>query len=185
LNPLFQAGLEIQGFVEAKGWRFCFIGGLAVIRWGEPRITQDIDLSLFVGFGEEARYVRGLLKQFSARVREAERFALENRVLLLKTSNGVAADVSLAGLPFEERVIERASAFAFAPDCRLRTCSAEDLIVFKAFAARAKDWLDVEGIISRQAGRLDAAYIIEQLEPLAAAKEAPGIVGRVRRMLNQ
>lgn len=39
MNPLFQAGLELQVFFEAKGWPFCFIGGLAVIRWGEMRMT--------------------------------------------------------------------------------------------------------------------------------------------------
>jgi len=28
-------------------------------------------------------------------------------------------------------------------DARLRTCSAEDLIVHKAFAARPQDWVDI------------------------------------------
>jgi hypothetical protein len=39
VNPLFAAALEIQQFFNAHGWRFCFIGGLAVQRWGEPRLT--------------------------------------------------------------------------------------------------------------------------------------------------
>lgn len=52
----------------------------------------------------------------------------------------------------------------------LVTCSAEDLIVHKAFAARDKDWLDIEGVAARQAGGLDVALIFEELGPLLALK---------------
>lgn len=43
MNPLFAAALELQRFFAARQWRFCFIGGLAVQRWGEPRLTLDVD----------------------------------------------------------------------------------------------------------------------------------------------
>ena len=49
MNALFKAGLEIQNFLNSKKWSFCFIGGLAVIRWGEARMTQDIDLCVLSG----------------------------------------------------------------------------------------------------------------------------------------
>ena len=51
----------------------------------------------------------------------------------------------------------------------------------KAFAARAKDWLDVEGIIVRQTGKLDWTYIRDELEPLTELKEAPGIMEELDR----
>ncbi|MBW1847787.1 MAG: hypothetical protein JRJ27_11715 [Deltaproteobacteria bacterium] len=100
MNSLFQAGLEIQKFLEGKGWRFCFIGALTVIRWGEIRMTQDIDLCLFAGFENEKKYIAGLLATFKTRISDAYDFALKNRVLLLSASNGVQIDVSLGGLPF-------------------------------------------------------------------------------------
>ncbi len=37
MNSLFKAGLEIQHTLKSQKWPFCFIGGLAVIRWGEVR----------------------------------------------------------------------------------------------------------------------------------------------------
>ena len=40
LNSLFKAGLEFQETLERRNWLFCFIGGLAVRRWGEIRMTQ-------------------------------------------------------------------------------------------------------------------------------------------------
>jgi len=45
MNPIFAAAEEIQAFCRARDWRFCFIGGLANQRWGEPRLTQDVDLT--------------------------------------------------------------------------------------------------------------------------------------------
>ena len=90
--------------------------------------------------------------------------------------SGVGIDIALGGLPFEESVVARATRFTFPGDIPLLTCSAEDLIVLKAFAARGRDWTDVEGIIVRQAGVLDWTYIDEHLRALAALKEAPEIL---------
>ncbi|MBU1355388.1 MAG: hypothetical protein KJ620_02365 [Candidatus Edwardsbacteria bacterium] len=39
---LIRTGAEIQDFIETRGWKFCFIGGLAVLRWGEPRFTAGL-----------------------------------------------------------------------------------------------------------------------------------------------
>ena len=50
---LFQVALEVQDFCEANHWEYCFIGGVALQRWGEPRVTQDVDLTLVTGFGNE------------------------------------------------------------------------------------------------------------------------------------
>ncbi|MCX7013849.1 MAG: nucleotidyl transferase AbiEii/AbiGii toxin family protein [Candidatus Sumerlaeota bacterium] len=178
---IIRAAVELQSVCEAQRWRYCFIGGLALLRWGEPRETVDVDLTLLTGFGAEERFVEILLSRFDARIENAVQFALTRRVLLLRAKSGVGLDIALGGLPFEESAVARSSVFAFPPDARIRTCSAEDLIVMKAFAARAKDWLDVEGIIIRQAGTLDWRYIWSQLKPLAELKGAPEIPVELER----
>lgn len=185
MNPLFKAGLELQKFMQARQWPFCFIGGLAVIRWGEVRMTQDIDLSLLSGFGNEQVYIEDLLKKFRSRVEDAGGFALRNRVLLLAASNNVPVDISLAGLPFEQEMIERASPFSYDAGCSLVTCSAEDLIILKAFADRMIDWMDVEGVLLRQGNGLDYQYILKHLEPLCALKESPEIVGKLKQLIDK
>jgi hypothetical protein len=43
VNGLFAAAGEVQRLCEDERWRFCFIGGLAVQRWGEARVTRDVD----------------------------------------------------------------------------------------------------------------------------------------------
>jgi hypothetical protein len=41
----------------------------------------------------------------------------------------------------------------------VRLCTAEDLVVYKCVAGRARDVLDVESIVARQADALDATAI--------------------------
>ena len=176
MNAVVRAAAELQTVCEAEGWRFCFIGGLAVQRWGEPRETVDVDLTLITGFGGEDRFVSTLVAHFDPRIDDAVGFARANRVLLLRARSGVGLDIALGGLAFEETAVDRSSLFTFPPDVPLRTCSAEDLLVLKAFADRPKDWVDVDGIIIRQAGRIDWEYVRTQLAPLAELKEAQEIL---------
>lgn len=171
MNPLFAAALDIQAFLAARSWGNTVIGGLAVQRWGEPRQTRDVDLTLVTGVGDEAAFIDPLLAHYPARRPDARAFALSYRVVLLETASGIPVDISLAALPYEERVVERSTDFEFAPGCVVRTCSAEDLVVLKAVADRPQDWLDVQGIVVRQGVKLDRDLITSELGPLLELKE--------------
>jgi len=181
-SPLLIAAGEAQAVCRQEGWRSCVIGGLAVLRWGRPRATRDVDLSLWTGFGMEAPFIDLLLQRFQPRIADAKRFALDNRVLLLSAGNGTPLDVALAGIPFEEHMQDRASPYEFSDDCPLVTASAEDLVVSKAFANRPQDWLDIEGILSLRSDELDWSQIEEELGPLAELKEAPEILAQLNQV---
>lgn len=181
----FASALELQSFLEKRNWRFCFIGGLAVARWGRVRATQDADVSLFTGFSGEDEVIDSLLSFFKARHDDSREFARQHRVVLLVSSSGVGLDIALAGLPFEDRAVERSSQFAFFSGVSLRTCSAEDLIVYKAFAGRGTDWDDVESIVIRQGKSLNQSLILDELRYLADLKSEPEIVKRVEELFSQ
>ncbi len=155
-----------------------------MLRWGEPRTTQDVDLTLLTGFGGEAPYVDSLLAMFVGRLPNAREFALRHRVVLLASRGGVPIDVALGAMPFEERAVSRASAFEIEPGVRITTCSCEDLIVFKAFAGREKDWLDIEGIAARQSGCIDTRLVWQELDPLLELKDAADTRARLERLLS-
>ena len=93
MNALFAAAADVHAFCTARGWRFCIIGGLAVQRWGDPRQTRDVDVTLLSGIGGEERFVDPLLERYSARVQDARRFALEHRVVLVRTDDGIPIDL--------------------------------------------------------------------------------------------
>lgn len=147
------------------------IGGVAVQRWGDPRQTRDVDLTLLTGLGGEEAFVDPILEHYTARMAGARRFALERRVLLVETSAGIPLDISLGGLPYEAVVIERSTPFEVGPGVSLSTCSAEDLVILKAFAGRPQDWIDVEGIIVRQGHALDRRLALTDVRPLLDLKD--------------
>jgi hypothetical protein len=182
MTRLVRLAAELQSLLDAASWKNCLIGGLVLQRWGEPRLTKDVDMTVLTGFDGEERVADLLLAQFAGRRPDAREFALRNRVLLIQSADGIGMDVALGALPFEERVMERASEFAFLADCRLRTCSAEDLVVMKAFANRERDWLDVETILIRQGVRLDWEQIMAELRPLSDMKESPDIPVRLEKL---
>lgn len=185
MNALFKAAKEVADFMRARRWKFCVIGGLAVQRWGEPRLTRDADLTLLTGFGEEERFADALLQHFQGRRPDARAFVLINRVLLIRASNDKDVDVSFGALDFEVSMLKRATPFEFDVGLTLPTCSAEDLFVMKAFAARPQDWLDIRGIAVRQGRKLNKAYIVRHLTSLCALKETPEVVEEARRILEK
>src|ERR1051325_985092 len=51
------AAAEVEAICRAEGWQFCFIGAVAVQRWGAPRFTKDVDLTVYTGWGSEEHFV--------------------------------------------------------------------------------------------------------------------------------
>lgn len=183
MNELTRLALGLEKFWREKGWEACIIGGLAVQAWGEPRFTMDVDITVLAGLGREEEFVDGWLAEFPSRIPDAKSFALENRVLLLRGSEGIGIDVALGCLPFEEQAIRSAVDVELEPGARVRICRPEDLLVMKAFADRGQDWLDIRGILIRQRDQpLDWAHIRKQLKPLVQAKAKPELLEQLERV---
>jgi hypothetical protein len=182
VTPLFKAALDLQNFLQTAGERFCIIGGIAVLRWGQPRFTRDVDVTILTGWGGEDRVIDLLGAAYKGRISEAAEFARRNRVLLIESKERIPIDIALGALPFEERMIERATLFEFEPGCELVTCSAEDLLVQKLFAMRSRDIADAEGIVARQRNHLDWSYITQSLLPLTEGDRLEEVGEMLRRL---
>jgi hypothetical protein len=184
LHPVVLAAVELQRALEDFGRPFCFIGGLALQRWGQPRYTSDADATLLTDWVDDEAAVDFLLDRFRGRRTDTREFALRARVLLLKSSDDVNLDVALGALDFERRSIERSSDWKY-HDVLLRTCSAEDLIVHKAFASRDQDWVDVEFVLMTQGRKLKVAEIFDELRPLVELKEDATILPRLEALMRK
>lgn len=182
MNLQFEAAWRLHELLTARSIPYAIIGGIAVQRWGQPRLTRDVDLTILVQPGREESVARDLVAAFRPRIADAVEFAVEHRVLPLDVPGGSEADVSF-GLPgYEEFVIDRAQPYDLGDGRAVRLCSAEDLIVHKALAGRPQDLMDLEGIVVRQRASLDIAYIRRWLEELAGVAEEPEIAARFERI---
>ena len=176
---IFGAATTIQRLLDEAGHQFCFIGGLAFQRWGNPRYTQDVDLTLICPIGDERAMVEQLASWFPSRLKESIEFSIRQRIYLAVLPDGTPADIALGVLDFEYRAVARAVRFDFGMGDPLKICTAADLIVYKAFAARERDWEDVKSIIRRRGAELDWTQILEELTPLTELKEQPEILERL------
>ena len=175
---LVEAALEIAGFLTKQRVPYAILGGFAVQYHGQPRQTSDIDLVVLVPDVELDRFMDGLLKAFPSRIRDAKNFALKNRVLLLSTTDGTPIDLSF-GIPgYEEEAMKRVTRLSIPGKGSLRLLGAEDLIIHKCVAGRARDLEDIESIIIRRKGKLDLRYIrrwLDEFSPLVDDHDVQGV----------
>ncbi len=168
------AGLTIA--LNATGAPWMIIGGIAVIARGVRRMTTDIDAAVRGDRIDVAALVRALAKKrIIPRIDDAERFASESLVLLLKHEpTGVEFDVSMAWTDFEHEAIA-ASSFAAFGAVKAPMARPEDLVVFKAIAARPKDIEDATALLVLYP-KIDRARLRDRVRELATLAEQPDLV---------
>lgn len=180
-NNILHLAVRLGGKLEQLQLRYCWIGGVAVQRWAAPRQTADVDAMVFAGFGIEQEITQQLLTLGPSRIEAPLEFAVQARVVLLADASGTGIDISLGGLPYEQRVLDRASDWSVPRHGTIRTCSAEDLVVLKSVANRPQDWIDIENTIIRQGYKLNRELVKLELTPLAELKEEPEILDQLNQ----
>ncbi len=181
---LFRAALEVQRGLRERGLTFCFIGGVALQRWGEVRQTSDIDLTVICRLGEERRTIEKLQEVIPSRVEGAEQLALEGRMYLGRSSARIEVDVSMGFTPYEHRLMERAVDVEFGVEEALHCCSGEDLVILKTVANRGQDWVDIGRIIQRSGSHLRWDLVFEEIGPLLELTDTPESEGRLRNLVD-
>jgi hypothetical protein len=182
VNAQFETAWQLHRFLIARGIPYAIIGGFAVQRWGQPRLTRDVDFTILLPPGAEEPILREIAAAFPPRIEDAVAFALEHRVLPVEVPGGSEADLSLGLRGYEEAVIARVIAYDLGEGREVCLCSAEDLVIHKALAGRPQDVVDVEGVVARQGKALDVAYVRQWLRELARVADDPEIAVRFERI---
>ena len=172
MNQREAAAWEMHLFLTNLNVPYAIIGGLAVQHWGEPRFTQDVDLTVAAPLEDLTGFIQTIIEKFSPRLDEALAFARRNRVILIWAGNGCPVDISLALPGYEDEVMRRTVLYELEPGRQVRLCSAEDLIIHKAVAGRPQDVRDIEGIVYRQGLSLEANYIRQWLQDFSEILES-------------
>lgn len=171
---LEKALLDIAALFEKHKIKYMVIGGLANAKWGQPRATLDIDITVWVSDNEIKNVVSMLEGSYALLVDKPLEFIRQTRVLPLKTHQDQRIDIIFGALPFERQAIERALKVEIGK-ASANFCTPEDLILFKIISERPRDLEDVKGILRFRKEDLDYSYLEPRIQELADLLDRPGI----------
>ena len=139
---------QIGGSLSKHNLPYMVVGGQAVLLYGEPRLTRDVDITLGVNvdhLGEVLAVVQELnLKPLP---KEIESFARETMVLpTMDEHTGIRVDFIFSYTPYETGAIKRAKKVKIMGQ-EVNFASPEDLIIHKIFAGRPRDIEDVRTVL--------------------------------------
>ncbi|MGQ9647344.1 MAG: nucleotidyl transferase AbiEii/AbiGii toxin family protein [Thermodesulfobacteriota bacterium] len=127
---------------------YMVIGGQAVLLYGEPRLTRDIDITLGVGV-EGLNKVREIVRRAGLKilVKKDREFVEKNMVLpTLDRKSGIRVDFIFSFSLYEKQAIERGKDIQLGRTT-VRFASLEDLVIHKVIAGRARDLEDVKSVL--------------------------------------
>ena len=181
---LFQEAAEVQKVLHKNDVTFCFIGGVALQRWGEVRQTNDVELTIFSELGGKSAILDILNSYLNSRVEDTRDMFLVGRMYLGKSPKGKQVGISLGFTPYEKRMMERAVDVEYGLDVPLHCCCAEDLVITKTMAGRGQDWVDIHRIIQRSGEKMDWTLVYDELIPLLALLHEEDRLTRLQKMVS-
>jgi hypothetical protein len=163
----------VVGTFKRLGIPYLVTGSVASMAYGEPRLTNDIDV--VAGLGDE--HVPGLLEAFPAdafylspeAIQEAIR--RQGQFNIIHPASGLKVDVIIRKeTPFDRSRFARARVIRPAESYEAAFASAEDVIIKKMEYYREggsdKHLRDITGILKVSAQEIDEGYIAEWAERL-------------------
>jgi hypothetical protein len=143
---------------------YMIIGGQAVLLYGEPRLTRDIDITLGVDIKGLDRLLNAIQElSLKPLPPDIDGFVRETMVLpTLDENTGIRVDFIFSYTPYETNAIKRANTVAILGQ-KLAFASPEDLVIHKIFAGRPRDLEDVRIILIKNPD-IDNLYIRKWLK---------------------
>jgi len=146
--------------LRARDLPFMLIGGQAVLLHGEPRLTQDVDVTLGVG-PSRLTDLLAVCRSLGLDPLPSDIVAFVRETFVLPAADpatGIRVDLIFSTTPYEAQAIGRAIPVELAGEI-VPFASAEDLVLHKLFAGRARDLEDAAGVVRRKSAQLDWGYM--------------------------
>ena len=160
---------------------YAIIGGVAVAVWGEPRLTQDIDVKVLLSRDEAEKLLNAIEPEYKPFWGNPLEMLKKNGILFVHDTYGVRIDIHLSDTIFDHKVIERTKKVEIEPSITINICSAEDLVIYKMLSTRASDYRDFESIIDYQGDALSDKYIIKWLKQFEVALDDSTLIDTYKR----
>ena len=165
---------------------YMIIGGQAVLLYGRPRLTRDIDITLGIDT-DKFESIEAVCKKLKLKilVENPKDFAQETKVLPAEEPDSkVRIDFIFSFTPYEEQAIKNAKKILI-DDCPVKFASCEDIIIHKMVAGRAIDEEDVKSILLKNENVIDFKYINKWLSEFGKIKEHKDILARFNSLRNK
>ena len=149
--------------LDRRGIRFLLIGVQAVLLHGEARFTADVDVTLDAGPAALSDLRAACdtlhLTPVVPASESLETFVRRTFVLPARhAATGMRVDFIFSTTPYEAEAVARAQRVPVGGTA-VPFATAEDLVIHKLFAGRARDVEDVAGVVRRRGATLDWAYL--------------------------
>jgi len=171
-NNLLQPLQKAIEFLDTSGFKYAIVGGIALAQWGVVRATYDIDVKVLIPENRYEEIKSMIYKKFPHPTRQNIQ---DNPFIVSVVIQKTTVNFLLALPGYEELIIERATKRPL-DGFDVWICSAEDLIIQKAIADRARDWPDIEALIVEQKDNLDYNYIENWLKQFSEVLEKPALL---------
>lgn len=163
---------------------YMIIGGQAVLLYGRPRLTRDIDFTLGIDVDDYSKieHLCRVLK-LNMLVKDPESFAAETRVLPTEDrSSKIRVDFIFSFMPFERQAIQNAKSVQLG-DVSVKFASCEDVIIHKLIAGRAIDVEDTKIILLKNRTTINIGYIEKWLAEFSQIPEYENVLIRWTELL--
>ena len=158
---------RIATALDQQALPYMIIGGQAVLLYGEPRLTKDIDITLGAGIERLPDALAAARAAVLTPLVDPEDFARRTMVLpCADHQSGMRVDFIFSFSPFEQLAISRARTVKIG-EVELRFASVEDLIIHKMIAGRARDLEDVKSILLKNPA-IDFGYVRKWLRDFSS-----------------
>jgi hypothetical protein len=161
----------------AERWgRWCVFGAQAVVAYGVPRLSADVDVTLALVPDAPEQFARDMeAAGFVLRVSDPD-FVRRTRVMpFVHEATGMPLDVVLAGSGLEDEFLERAVQTDIG-GTRVPVIELSDLIIAKVLAGRPKDADDARALCQLHRREVNAQRIRHILQLLEEALSRSDLV---------
>jgi len=138
---------------------YMVIGGQAVLLYGEPRLTRDIDVTLGIGVDELAR-IKKVLPAMGLKILVKKDQEFVKRTMVLPTKDresDIRVDFIFSFSPYERQAIGRARDVKIGRTI-VTFASLEDVVIHKVISGRPRDLEDIRSILVKNP-KYDSDYI--------------------------
>jgi hypothetical protein len=162
---------------------YMIIGGQAVLIYGEPRITRDIDITLGVNI-DQLKKLLVAVKDLALKPipQDVDSFVTQTMVLpTIDESTGIRVDFIFSCTPYENQAIKRSRKILLR-NREVNFASPEDVIIHKIFAGRPRDLEDVRSVVLKNQD-IDIRYIRSWLKKFESSSDKKNLMNTFNKLL--